>query len=56
VNLQRLRTLPGVFVAAILIAAGASLAEETHDFDRKEIIINRSPFGPVCRGLPAARP
>jgi hypothetical protein len=47
VNLQRLRALPGVLVAATLIAAGASLAEETHDFARYEIIIKRSPFGPV---------
>jgi hypothetical protein len=47
VNLQHLRTLLGVLVAATMIAAGVSLAEETHDFARYQVIVDRSPFGPV---------
>jgi hypothetical protein len=47
VNLLHLYTSLGVLVAAALSAAATPSAEETHGFARYQIILDRSPFGPV---------
>lgn len=40
-----------------LLVAGAALADETQDFAKYQIIIDRSPFGPVtAAGVPDAVP
>jgi hypothetical protein len=53
VNYGHVRTILGVLVATTLLSSGAVLAEDTHDFKRYKIIIDRSPFGPIA-GSPAA--